>query len=102
MQENFTSWLLEQVPVVIVMGVGLWWITRRWSEDRSYVKTMHADALAREKNSLEILSKLSNLIERMQEKEEGERRITNELLTKIKESVDTLQTKIIRHNQEDK
>ena len=43
--EELTKWLLEQAPVVVVMGTGLWWTVKRLSKAEEDKQKMAEDII---------------------------------------------------------
>lgn len=73
-----TTWLLQQSPVIAVMGIVIWWLTKRLEKAQEDKDTLSKDVV-----------KLTTIWEEKYEKEANKEEQIIQLLTEIKVIVST-------------
>lgn len=71
--EEVTKWLLEQSPVIVVMGIVIWWLAKRLEKAQEDKDTLSKDVV-----------KLTTIWEEKYEKEANKEEQIIQLLTEIK------------------
>lgn len=76
--EEVTTWLLQQSPVIVVMGIVIWWLAKRLEKAQEDKDTLSKDVV-----------KLTTIWEEKYEKEANKEEQIIQLLTEIKVIVST-------------
>lgn len=91
--ENLLGWLLEQVPVIIVMGIGLYSQHQEKKRILGDLKDRNDYIIERDKQIIEITEKISNVLENISRKNATKSDIEG-LESAIKVEITTLKSSI--------
>lgn len=74
MEEGLFTWLLDQAPVVVVMGIGIYLMYRGIEKKNKEIKELNAKILELTRETVEANQNLANTIDYILDKIQDERR----------------------------
>lgn len=71
---NFGTWLLQQTPTIVVLGVVVWWLARQYLKLLDRLATLQEKSMEREKESIKVTTQMVTFLEQLMEEKRPIRR----------------------------
>lgn len=81
---SINDWLFKQLPVIVVMGLGIWWLAKQYSEEKRHNRQQDID-------NIKLITNLNNIIDRLHESNKE----TNEELKQLKNLLNNRTTDMV-------